>query len=50
MIVAIVIGLIISTTVVAIVLYRWTSKKELEAELHRDEDEADVERFETLRD
>lgn len=50
MIVAIVIGLIISTTVVAIILYRWTSKKELEAELHRDEDEADVERFETLRD
>jgi hypothetical protein len=50
MIVLIAIALIISTTVVAIVLYRWTTKKELEAELHREEDEADVERYQTLRD
>ena len=45
-----VIILVISTVVVAAVLYRVMGQKEAAAELGRDDDEADVERLQTFRD
>jgi hypothetical protein len=42
--------LVISTVVVAAVLYRVMGQKEAAAELARDDDEADVERLQTWRD
>jgi len=50
MILAIVIILVISTIVVAAILYRVMGKRELAAEQNRDLDEADVERLQTIRD
>lgn len=50
MIAVIVILLIVSTIVVAAVLYRVMGKKELAAEQQRDLDEADVERYQSIRD
>ncbi len=50
MIAAIIVLILISMFATAFVLYRWTSKRELEAELHGDEDQADVERLQSLRD
>jgi von Willebrand factor type A domain len=50
MIALIVILLVISTFVTAFVLYRVMSKREAEAELHRDVDEADVDRLQAIRD
>ena len=46
----IVLVLIISTVVVAALLYYILGKREAEAELRRDVDEADVERYQTIRD
>jgi len=45
-----VIILVISTVVVAAVLYRIMGRKEAAAELGRDDDEADAERLQTWRD
>jgi len=50
MIVLIAIGLIVSTFVVALILYRVMSKREAEAEKHGDEDQADVTRLQSIRD
>jgi len=50
MILAIVIILVISTIVVAAILYRVMGKRELAAEQNRDQDEFDVERLQTIRD
>src|SRR5215469_13232420 len=50
MIALIAIGLIISTFVVALILYRVMSKREAEAEKHGDEDQADVTRLQSIRD
>ncbi len=50
MIALIVVLILLSMFVTAFVLYRWTSKRELEAELHGEEDQFDVERLQTLRD
>jgi hypothetical protein len=50
MIVLIAILLIISTFVVALILYRVMSKREAEAEKHGDEDQADVTRYQSIRD
>src|SRR5215471_17717551 len=50
MIALIVIGLIISTFVVALILYRVMSKREAEAEKRGDEDQADVTRLQSIRD
>ncbi len=50
MIAVIVVLLIVSTIVVAAVLYRVMGKKELAAEQQRDLDEADVERYQSIRD
>jgi hypothetical protein len=50
MIVLIAILLIISTFVVALILYRVMSKREAEAEKHGDEDQADVTRLQSIRD
>src|SRR5215813_4793586 len=41
---------VISTFVVAIVLYRVMSKREAEAELHGEEDQADASRYQAIRD
>jgi von Willebrand factor type A domain len=50
MIALIAVLLIISTFVVALILYRVMSKRELEAEKHGDEDQADVTRLQSIRD
>jgi len=50
MIVLIATLLIISTFVVALILYRVMSKREAEAEKHGDEDQADVTRLQSIRD
>jgi hypothetical protein len=50
MIVLIAILLIVSTFVVALILYRVMSKREAEAEKHGDEDQADVTRYQSIRD
>jgi hypothetical protein len=50
MIVLIAILLIISTFVVALILYRVMSKREAEAEKRGDEDQADVTRLQSMRD
>jgi hypothetical protein len=50
MIALIAILLIISTFVVALILYRVMSKREAEAEKHGDEDQADVTRLQSMRD
>ena len=50
MIALIVIALIISTFVVALILYRVMSKREAEAEKRGDEDQADVTRLQSMRD
>ena len=50
MLVAIVVILVISTVVVAAILYRVMGTREAAAELNRDDDEADVERLQTMRD
>ena len=50
MIVLIAILLIVSTFVVALILYRVMSKREAEAERHGEEDQADVERLQSIRD
>ena len=50
MIALIVILLVISTFVVALILYRVMSKREAEAEKHGDEDQADVTRLQSIRD
>ncbi len=50
MIALIAILLVISTFVVAFVLYRVMSKREAEAEKHADEDQADVSRLQAIRD
>ncbi len=50
MLVPIVILLVISTIVVAAILYRVMGKREAAAELNRDVDEADVEHLQTIRD
>src|SRR5215469_15254829 len=50
MIALIAIGLIISTFVVALILYRVMSKREREAEKRGDEDQADVTRLQSIRD
>ena len=42
--------MVISTVVVAAVLYRVMGQKEAAAELARDNDEADAERLQTFRD
>jgi hypothetical protein len=50
MIALIAILLIISTFVVALILYRVMAKREAEAERHGEEDQADVERLQSIRD
>src|SRR5579872_7233527 len=50
MLAVIVILLVISTVVVAAILYRVMGQKEAAAELDRDDDEADVERLQSIRD
>jgi von Willebrand factor type A domain len=50
MIAVIVILLVISTFVTAFVLYRIMSKREIQAEMNRDVDEADVNRLASIRD
>ena len=50
MIALIAILLIISTFVVALILYRVMAKREAEAEKHGEEDQADVERLQSIRD
>src|SRR5579885_1998386 len=50
MIALIAVLLIISTFVVALILYRVMSKREREAEKHADEDQADVTRLQAIRD
>jgi VWA domain-containing protein len=50
MIVLIAIGLIVSTFVVALILYRVMSKREAEAEKRGEEDQADVTRLQSIRD
>lgn len=50
MIAAIIVLIVISMFVTAFVLYRVMSKREAEAELHRDEDEADATRLQAIRD
>ena len=50
MLLVIVVILVISTVVVAAILYRVMGQREAVAELHREDDEADVERLQTMRD
>ena len=50
MIALIAVLLIISTFVVALILYRVMAKREAEAEKHGEEDQADVERLQSIRD
>ncbi|MDO8431792.1 MAG: vWA domain-containing protein [Candidatus Binatus sp.] len=50
MIAAIVILLVLSTFVVAFIFYRILAKREREAEVHREEDEADATRLQSLKD
>jgi hypothetical protein len=50
MIAVIAVILILSTMVVAFVLYRVMGRREAEAELHRDDDEADATRLQQIRD
>ncbi len=50
MIAAIVILLVLSTFVVAFIFYRILAKREREAEVHREEDEADATRLQQIKD